>query len=73
MFAAQLFVLLTLLDTDGFPFLTSLEPIRDLKQTYLRFLHRKLKAANCSFSDYATFRKALTKVKVFATLMDLFL
>jgi hypothetical protein len=69
----QLFILLTLLDTDGLPYSASLDEIIALRQTYLNFFQRKLKAAGCSFPDYASFRKALNKVKLFSVLMDMFM
>jgi hypothetical protein len=43
-----------------------------LRQTYLRILHRKLAAAGSAHADYANFRRVLGKVKLFSVMLEIF-
>jgi hypothetical protein len=66
----QLMTLITLLDVDGLDFSSGDDGILQMRQTYLKFFQRKLRAADCSFVDYSTFRQTLEKVKILADLMN---
>ena len=69
----QLFTILSLLDTDGLPYSSSMTGVLKMRQIYLKLFQRKLHAVGCSFIDYASFRKTLQKVRIFATLMETFM
>jgi hypothetical protein len=69
----QLLVLLTLLDVDGLPQSGSYHNIIKIRNIYLKFLQRKLHAANCSYIDFAKFKTILQKVKILANLMESFM
>ena len=66
----QLFLILTLLDTEGLPNLKSYSQVFRMRQIYLKLFQRKLMAAGCSFIDYARFKKTLKKIKIFAAILD---
>ena len=68
----QIFVVLTLLDSEGLYHVGPFTAILNLRQMYLRLFHRKLNAIGCSFVDYACFRRTLKKVKLFAALLENF-
>ncbi len=68
----QLFVLLTLLDSEGLTHVGPFKEILQLRQKYLKLFQRKLNALGCSYIDYACFRRTLNKVRVYATLVKIF-
>jgi hypothetical protein len=68
----QLFVLLTLLDSDGLYDVGPFTDILKLRQIYLKIFQRKLSAVGCSYIDYASFRRALNKVRLYASLLEKF-
>jgi len=68
----QLCVLLTLLDSEGLDGAGPFTEIVRIRQIYLKLFQRKLKASGCSYLDYASFRRTLTKVRTFATLLENF-
>lgn len=65
-----LMTVLTLLDVSGLPSSSTFAGILRTRQLYLKFFQRKLKAAECSFVDYATFRRTLEKVKALTDLLE---
>jgi hypothetical protein len=69
----QLLLLLTLLDVDGLPQSGSFHNIINKRNIYLKFLQRKLHAANCSYIDYAKFKTILHNVKILTNLMESFM
>ena len=68
----QLFVLLTILDSEGLDGVGPFTEVVRVRQIYLKLFQRKLNASGCSYLDYASFRRALTKVRSFATLLENF-
>ena len=68
----QLCVLLTILDSEGLDGVGPFTDIVRIRQIYLKLFQRKLKASGCSFLDYASFRRTLTKVRTYATLLENF-
>ena len=68
----QLFVLLTLLDSEGLYEVGPFTEILELRQIYLKLFQRKLTAIGCSYIDYACFRRALNKVRLYANLLEKF-
>ena len=68
----QLFVLLTLLDTEGLYHVGRFTEVLKLRQMYLRLFQRKLNSMGCSYTDYACFRRTLSNVRKFAALLDTF-
>jgi len=68
----QLFTLLTLFDTEGLPHSPAFMKILSLRQTYLKFVQRKMASVGCTFVDYAQFKRMLQRVKIFANLLDSF-
>ena len=68
----QIFVVLTLLDSEGLYHVGPFTAILKMRQMYLKLFQRKLNALGCSFIDYACFRKTLKKVKLFAQLLENF-
>ena len=68
----QLFILLTMLDTDGLPHSPYFGRILRMRQIYLKFIQRKMMGVGFSFGDYAHFRRTLQKVKIFANLLENF-
>ena len=69
----QLFVLLTLLDTENLPNLPHFDGIRETRNTYMKLLQKKLIAAHCSDIDFSNFCKTVNKVKIMSAIMDDFL
>ena len=67
----QLITFLTLLDTEGLPYSPAFEGIMRVRQIYLKFYQRKLKAAGCTLLDYSSFKATLKKVKLLTDLMDI--
>jgi len=68
----QLFVLLTLLDAEGLYHVGQFAEILKLRQMYLKLFQRKLNAMGCSYTDYACFRRTLSKVRKYAALLETF-
>ena len=66
----QLFIILTLLDTQGLPNMGSFSQVFRMRQIYLKLFQRKLIAAGCSYIDYATFKKTLKRIRIFASILE---
>jgi hypothetical protein len=41
-----------------------------MRQIYLKLFQRKLIAAGCSFIDYASFKRTLKRVRIFAAILE---
>ena len=66
----QLFTLLVLLDLEDLPHSPCFGNVLKARQIYLKIVQRKMMSQGSSFNDYSYFRKALKKVRVFASLMQ---
>ena len=66
----QLFTLLVLLDLEDLPHSPCFGNVLKARQIYLKIVQRKMMSQGSSFNDYSYFRKALKKVRIFASLMQ---
>jgi hypothetical protein len=65
-----LMTVLTLLDFTDMKVSPSFRGILRTRQLYLNLFQRKLRAAECSFIDYSSFRRTLDRVRVLTDLMN---
>ena len=66
----QLFIILSLLDTEGLPKTGSFCQVFRMRQIYLKLFQRKLIAAGCSYIDYASLKKTLKRIRNFADILE---
>lgn len=66
----HLMTVLTLLDFTDLNVSSSFRGILRTRQLYLNLFQRKLRAAECSYVDYLSFRKTLDKVRILTDLMN---
>lgn len=66
----QLFMILSLLNPEDVSNVRDFAEITRVRQFYLKLFQRKLYSTGYSYIDYAKFRNALNKVKIFASLLE---